>query len=67
MRYSKGWAILSEACKRTTTENKCRTPGRCILARMLALALCSRKGSLGCGSPGTRRSEVDGKAHCGPT
>jgi hypothetical protein len=34
---------------------------------MLALASWSRKGSLGYGSPGPRRSEVDGKTHCGPT
>jgi hypothetical protein len=65
---SKGWAMLSEACKGTPRRRMSEgLVGQCILAKRLRLAFWCRKGSLWCDCPSIRSSGVDGKAHCGPT
>jgi len=59
IKYSKGWAILSEACMRTSRRWMSEgLVGQCILAKRLTLAFWSRKGSLGYGFPSTRSTGV---------
>jgi hypothetical protein len=62
MKYSKGWANLSEACMKTTRRRMSEgLEGQYILARRLTLAFGCKKGSLRYGGPSTRSSGVDGK------
>jgi hypothetical protein len=57
--YSKSWAILSEACMRTTRQRMSEgLAGQCELARRLTLAFWCRKGSLEYGCPSSRGSGV---------
>jgi hypothetical protein len=67
-KYSKGCAILSDACMRTTRQRMSEgLVGQCRLARRLTLAFWYRKGSLVYGCPSTRGSEAVGKVHHGLT